>query len=82
MSLVGPRPEQADLVERYELAERFRLAVKPGVTGPMQVFGRGQLTFAERLAVERDYIESLSLSRDLQILALTVRAVVRGDGAF
>ncbi len=48
----------------------------------MQVNGRGNLTFAERLAVELDYIENLSLSRDLRLLALTVGAVVRRDGAY
>jgi lipopolysaccharide/colanic/teichoic acid biosynthesis glycosyltransferase len=82
MSLVGPRPEQVELVERYRPEERFRLAVKPGLTGPMQVYGRGELTFEERLAVEREYIENLSIGRDFRILALTVYAVVGGDGAF
>jgi lipopolysaccharide/colanic/teichoic acid biosynthesis glycosyltransferase len=48
----------------------------------MQVFGRGQLRFEERLAVEREYIENLSLGRDLRILALTVAAVISGRGAF
>jgi exopolysaccharide biosynthesis polyprenyl glycosylphosphotransferase len=82
MSLVGPRPEQIELVERYAEQHRFRLAVKPGMTGPMQVYGRGQLTFEERLAVEREYVENLSVARDLRILALTVGAVVSGRGAF
>jgi exopolysaccharide biosynthesis polyprenyl glycosylphosphotransferase len=82
MSLVGPRPEQVDLVERYEPEHRFRLLVRPGITGPMQVFGRGELSFEERLAVERDYIENLSLGRDLRILAMTVVPVVSGRGAF
>ena len=82
MSLVGPRPEQVELVERYTREERIRLAVKPGMTGPMQVFGRGQLTFEERLALEREYVENLSLGRDLRILALTLPAVIAGDGAF
>jgi exopolysaccharide biosynthesis polyprenyl glycosylphosphotransferase len=82
MSLVGPRPEQVELVERYTPEQRFRLAVKPGLTGPMQVFGRGELTFEERLAVERDYIENLSLGRDLRILALTLPTVAIGRGAF
>ena len=68
MSIVGPRPEQVELVERYRPEHRFRLSVKPGMTGPMQVFGRGDLTFPERLAVELDYIENLSLARDLRIL--------------
>jgi exopolysaccharide biosynthesis polyprenyl glycosylphosphotransferase len=82
MSIVGPRPEQVELVERYEPEHRFRLDVKPGMTGPMQVFGRGELTFAERLAVELDYVENVSLGRDLRILFQTVPAIVRGTGAF
>jgi exopolysaccharide biosynthesis polyprenyl glycosylphosphotransferase len=82
MSLVGPRPEQVELVDRYTSDQLFRLAVKPGLTGPMQVYGRGRLTFEERLAVERDYIENLSVGRDLRILALTLSAVASGRGAF
>jgi exopolysaccharide biosynthesis polyprenyl glycosylphosphotransferase len=82
MSLVGPRPEQIELVDRYLPEHRFRLAVKPGMTGPMQVFGRGELSFDERLALEREYIENLSLGRDLRILALTSASVLHGRGAF
>lgn len=83
MSLVGPRPEQLDLVERYPPEARaVRLAVRPGLTGPMQVFGRGALTFEERLAVEREYVENLSLARDVRILGRTMSAVVRGRGAY
>jgi lipopolysaccharide/colanic/teichoic acid biosynthesis glycosyltransferase len=48
----------------------------------MQVFGRGELTFDERLAVEREYIENFSLARDLRLIAHTLPAVIRGDGAF
>ncbi len=82
MSLVGPRPEQVELVRRYRPEHLFRLAVKPGLTGPMQVFGRGRLSFEERLAVEREYIENLSISRDLRILALTIPSVFDGRGAY
>ena len=81
MSLVGPRPEQIELVRRYEPEHLFRLEVKPGVTGPMQVFGRGNLTFPERLAVEREYVENLSLGRDIQLLMLTIPAVMGMRGA-
>jgi len=82
MSVVGPRPEMVELVEHYKPEHRFRLTVKPGLTGPMQVFGRGDLTFHERLAVELDYIENLSLARDLRILAETVPVALRGSGAY
>jgi lipopolysaccharide/colanic/teichoic acid biosynthesis glycosyltransferase len=56
--------------------------MKPGLTGPMQVSGRGRLTFKERLAVEREYIENFSLGRDLRLIAHTLPAVLRCDGAF
>jgi exopolysaccharide biosynthesis polyprenyl glycosylphosphotransferase len=82
MSLVGPRPEQVELVERYRPEHLFKLEVKPGITGPMQVYGRGELRFEERLAVEREYVENLSIGRDLRILALTTGAVFNGKGAF
>ena len=82
MSLVGPRPEQIELVERYRPDQLVGLSVKPGLTGPMQVYGRASLTFHERMSVERDYVENLSLFRDLRLLALTITAVIRRKGAF
>ena len=82
MSLVGPRPEEVWLVERYAEADRFRLEMRPGMTGPMQVHGRGELTFQERLSVEREYVENYSLGKDVKILFQTFYAVVSGRGAF
>jgi hypothetical protein len=67
---------------RYGETERFRLEMRPGITGPMQVHGRGELTFQERLAVEREYVENYSLRKDVKILLRTVSAVVRARGAF
>jgi exopolysaccharide biosynthesis polyprenyl glycosylphosphotransferase len=81
MSLVGPRPEEEAIVALYDERQRGRLAIKPGLTGPMQVYGRSDLTFEERLAMERDYLDNLSLLTDLQILMRTPRAIVRGEGA-
>jgi len=82
MSLVGPRPEEESVVALYDERQRGRLAVKPGMTGPMQVYGRSDLTFEERLAMERDYLDNLSLLTDLAILLRTPRAMVSGEGAY
>jgi exopolysaccharide biosynthesis polyprenyl glycosylphosphotransferase len=82
MSLVGPRPEELWLVERYGETQRFRLQVRPGLTGPMQVHGRGELNFQERLAVEREYVENYSLRKDLKIALRTVSAIFRANGAY
>jgi exopolysaccharide biosynthesis polyprenyl glycosylphosphotransferase len=82
MSMVGPRPEEEAVVALYDERQRIRLAVKPGLTGPMQVYGRGDLTFEERLAMERDYLDNLSVTGDLAILLRTPRAIIRGEGAY
>ena len=82
MSIVGPRPELIDLVERYLPEHEVRLRVKPGITGPWQVYGRSELTFDEVLAVEREYVENLSLARDVRILLMTLPAVIGRRGAF
>jgi exopolysaccharide biosynthesis polyprenyl glycosylphosphotransferase len=82
MSLVGPRPEEEAVVALYNERQRRRLAIKPGITGPMQVYGRSDLTFEERLAMDRDYLDNLSLLTDLSILLRTPLAIIRGTGAY
>jgi len=82
MSLVGPRPEETWVVAQYNDAQRTRLVVKPGLTGPMQIGGRGELNMDERLALEMDYITRYSILRDLAILLQTIPAVISGKGAF
>ncbi|MFO7681951.1 MAG: sugar transferase [Chloroflexota bacterium] len=82
MSLVGPRPESPQFVARYSAWHRRRLMVKPGLTGPMQVNGRGALSLDGRVRLELDYIAHYSLWRDLTILAKTIPVVLRGKGAW
>lgn len=82
MSLVGPRPEEAAVVAHYSDWHRGRLAVKPGLTGPMQINGRAELSLDERVRLELEYIAHYSLRRDMAILAQTIPAVLRGRGAY
>ncbi|MGB2895138.1 MAG: sugar transferase, partial [Anaerolineales bacterium] len=82
MSLVGPRPEETWVVAQYNDEQRQRLAVKPGLTGPMQVAGRGSLNMEQRLALDLEYIQNYSLGRDLKILLQTITAVLKAEGAF
>src|SRR2546423_8602235 len=82
MSIVGPRPEQLDLVERYAPEHHFRLAVKPGITGPMQVYGRGELTFEERLAGGGGEGEDLFLTPRVLNLSIALPAGLSGRGGF
>lgn len=84
MSLVGPRPERREFVERFieetPLYER-RLLVKPGLTGLAQIHGRYDTDYAQKLRYDLIYINSLSLTADLRILLATIRTVVTGKGA-
>ena len=68
MSLVGPRPESALLVQRYNSWHRKRLMIKPGLTGPAQIKGRGDLTLTTKVELEVEYINNYSLLRDFEIL--------------
>jgi exopolysaccharide biosynthesis polyprenyl glycosylphosphotransferase len=83
MSLIGPRPERASYVKRFEqglyrYGDRHR--VKSGLTGWAQVNGlRGKTSLLDRTEWDNHYIENWSLGLDLKIVALTVRAIVRGQ---
>lgn len=83
MSLVGPRPLPVYEIQRIEKhAQRRRLSVKPGLTCLWQVTGRnGIKNFEEWVALDLKYIDNWSFWLDLQILAQTLPAVIRGIGA-
>jgi lipopolysaccharide/colanic/teichoic acid biosynthesis glycosyltransferase len=82
MSLIGPRPTLAYQVEQYDVRQRRRLDVRPGLTGLAQVRGRNSLTWPQRIEIDIEYIESYSLLLDVQILSRTFAAVVNPDGIY
>ena len=82
MSLVGPRPEELGIVKLYNDYQRQRLLAKPGITGPMQVSGRGGLEFETRLQLELNYLRNYSLLEDFKIILKTISAVFSGEGTF
>lgn len=81
MSLVGPRPNVPWEVDAYKEWHRERLSASPGITGLAQVNGRSCISFDRIVEYDIEYIENQSLRMDLQILWLTVRSVIRADGA-
>jgi len=83
MSLVGPRPvQQSELAQFYGAAALHYRAVRPGLTGPWQISGRSDTTYAERVAYDVAYVERFSLLTDLAILLRTPFAVIARKGAY
>jgi undecaprenyl-phosphate galactose phosphotransferase len=82
MSFIGPRPYMVE--EGKDLKESDKaliLKAKPGITGLWQVSGRSELTFQERVELERWYIKNWSIWLDLIILIKTVKVVLLKAGA-
>ena len=85
MSLVGPRPLQ---LRDYELFteggpdwQRCRFSVRPGITCLWQVNGRSSIPFEQWMELDQQYVRKWSLWLDMQILAKTIPAVLKGSGA-
>ena len=79
MSLVGPRPTSF-AASTYAPWQLERLEVRPGLTGPWQLDGRGSLDFADRCRLEIAFLREPSLRRDLALIARTPLAVLRRTG--
>jgi exopolysaccharide biosynthesis polyprenyl glycosylphosphotransferase len=82
MSLVGPYKISPDQVKLYGGRHLPLLTMRPGITGVCQIYGRGELTVEERSLLDAEYVRTYSIWRDLQILVVTVPAVLHGRGAY
>ncbi|MBN1352400.1 sugar transferase [candidate division KSB1 bacterium] len=81
MSVVGPRPPLPVEVEMYQLWQRRRLSLKPGLTCIWQVSGRNQIPFNEWMEMDLEYIDKWSLFLDFKIFIKTFFVVLFGYGA-
>lgn len=82
MNLIGPRPYMLDEKEKIgKYNEEIILEVKPGITGLWQVSGRNELTFEERIELDKWYIQNWSLWMDFVIFMKTIKVVLGKVGA-
>jgi undecaprenyl-phosphate galactose phosphotransferase len=82
MNLIGPRPYMLNEKEKMgKYNQDIILEVKPGVTGLWQVSGRNNLTFSERIELDKWYIHNWSLWMDFVIFMKTINVVFSKIGA-
>ena len=81
MSLVGPRPVVEAELTRYGHYISYYYRTRPGMTGLWQISGRSTTSYSRRVALDTSYVRNWSLGRDLYIIALTIPAVLKREGA-
>jgi lipopolysaccharide/colanic/teichoic acid biosynthesis glycosyltransferase len=82
MSIVGPRPERVEHVEKYtqDVPEfKYRLKVKGGLTGYAQVYGKYNTTALDKIKLDMYYIINYSIRLDLQIIFETVKILFQKE---
>lgn len=81
MSLVGPRPFLPSQKAIYDAAGgKAYYHMRPGITGPWQVFGRGATTFEDRVTFDETYYSKLNFLSDLSLILRTARVVLCRTG--
>ncbi|MEM7731350.1 MAG: sugar transferase [Pseudomonadota bacterium] len=81
MSIVGPRPFLSEQDGLYKDAGgRAYYRLRPGITGPWQVYGRGTTSFTDRVRYDEWYFGSMDFTTDLRLIMQTVGVVLRGTG--
>jgi exopolysaccharide biosynthesis polyprenyl glycosylphosphotransferase len=80
MSIVGPRPAIRYEVEQYRYRHRYRLLVKPGITGIWQVYGRSKVDFETLVSMDLHYVTDGTFWLDLKLIVLTFGVVFKRSG--
>jgi len=80
MSFVGPRPQLVKDMVFMTPEQRRRHNVRPGLTGWAQVNGRNNISWEDKLSLDLEYLERISLMGDIKIMGKTIIKVLKRDG--
>ena len=80
MSFVGPRPLLEEYLPLYNIQQKKRHDVRPGITGWAQINGRNAISWEERFDLDVWYVKNQSFWLDVKILLMTVISVVKREG--
>jgi exopolysaccharide production protein ExoY len=80
MSFVGPRPVTRVEMRKYGQFRTAYLSLKPGITGLWQISGRNDVTYDERVRMDVEYLQTMSILDDIRIILKTAGAVLDRTG--
>lgn len=80
MSFIGPRPWIVEYAKYFTKHQMRRLEVLPGITGLAQCSGRNNLGIIERIDIDVEYVENMSLFLDIYIVLKTIKSVLKKEG--
>ena len=80
MSLVGPRPITYGETKRYKEHLPKYLALRPGLTGLWQVYGRGTVDYCERIDMDVNYFQKISFVGDIRLICMTFSVILQRKG--
>lgn len=80
MSIVGPRPLLERYLPYYTETEKLRHTVSPGLSGLAQINGRNNLDWDNRLELDVEYVNNLTLVIDIKIIIKTIKKAIKKEG--
>lgn len=80
MSIIGPRPLLVKYLPYYNVHDRRRHEVRPGLTGLAQSNGRNELTWKEKFQKDVEYVDNLTFRTDIHVFFQTIKKVIIREG--
>lgn len=80
MSLIGPRPLLEEYISRYNVSQKRRHEIRPGITGWAQVNGRNTISWEQKFEYDVWYVDNISILLDIKIIFLTIKKVFVKEG--
>ena len=80
MSMIGPRPLLIQYLPLYNMQQKRRHSVRPGITGWAQVNGRNAISWMQKFEYDVWYVDNISLPLDFKIGVMTIKKIFISEG--
>lgn len=82
MSLIGPRPDPPDWLERYPEEVKVFLTVRPGITGYCQAYYRNGADGEEKMKADAYYATHCTVWLDIKIVLKTIKMILKSENVY